>query len=214
MEHGKARLGKAWHGFAWRGTWRGAAGRGSAWFGEAWQGPRRQHWAIRNRPTRGQGMTSGKLFLGGVPTDADVRKMREAFGTPEEGKVIEYSAVEDVLGISRDSNRFRVVTNRWRKLLYRELNIFIGVRPSEGFVALTPSERLDHGRSKVQSGMRVVGRATAVLGSTDRKRLSPKEAEAFDHTIRVSQAVLHAAQIESKRVLGPTSAPTVGDKRD
>lgn len=106
-----------------------------------------------------------KLFLGGIPTDIDVRKLIDAFGKPEIGAEVTHEQIEEVLGIGRDTNRYRGVTLAWRKKLERDHNIRMGSAAGVGYRSLSPSERISAAIVGTQQGARKQLRA---IRSSDR----------------------------------------------
>lgn len=128
------------------------AGLGSAGQGRARQGKG----AMRIKTERNE-MT--KIFFGGVPTDADVRKLEDAFGVPEIGTEIPHEDVESVLGLNRKQSRYITVTGAWRKRMATTHNVEIAAIPKVGFKCLSDKERIEFGMKGFQSGMRKQGRS-------------------------------------------------------
>lgn len=95
-----------------------------------------------------------KAFFGGLPTALDLRRLAEAFPQIEEGDEITHEEVAEVLEVDQTGNRYRTVTNAWRKQLLNEHNVELGALPGIGFRSLTPSERVSGGVKGVQSGTR------------------------------------------------------------
>ncbi len=60
-----------------------------------------------------------KLYFGGLPTEMDVRRLRDAF-TPKVGTGVTYEEIENVIGARYKSGRFDSVTSAWRRGLMRE----------------------------------------------------------------------------------------------
>lgn len=119
-----------------------------------------------------------KLFLGGVPTEVDVRKLREAFATIKEGDEIAHEQVEQVLSLARTTNRYRGVTLSWRKSLQRDHGIQLGAVAGVGFRCLNPQERVSDGVKGFQSGARKQLRAvkSVAMVRTDDPQLQAKQA--------------------------------------
>ena len=90
-------------------------------------------------------MANEKLYFGGIPTDIDVRALREAF--PESGlkvgQLIPYAAVEAIVKTPKDSCRFKTITGRWRRLVERDSEIILGAEKGQGFRVLDNSEKLE-----------------------------------------------------------------------
>lgn len=118
-----------------------------------------------------------KLFLGGVPTNADVRKLKEAFPEWIEGTEVSHEQVEKVIDLSRDSNRYRTVTMAWRRDLLTHSGIDLMAVAGIGFRCLNPSERIaasvDGFKSGTRKQMRAVRRSALVL--TDDPMLIKKQ---------------------------------------
>ncbi|MBX3703979.1 MAG: hypothetical protein KF822_09415 [Steroidobacteraceae bacterium] len=95
-----------------------------------------------------------KPFFGGIPADIDVRKLEERFGDPQEGQEFGHDEVEAVLGLERGSNRYRTVTDAWRRRLLNQRNIEVGAVPGVGFRCLTPAERVDGSLKGFRTGTR------------------------------------------------------------
>jgi len=147
------------------------------------------------------------LYFGGVPTDIELARLRERYQVPEEGQVIPYAEIAELIGTPRESTRFKTVTDRWRSVLWREYNVLVGVERGVGFKVLSPDERVDHGSSKYRGGLRAVKRGSAVVTSSDRARMSEESQRRADHVAQVTAAVIGAARVESKRVRAQLPLP-------
>lgn len=146
-------------------------------------------------------MSKSDLFFGGVPTGPDIKALREAF--PEEemtpGDVIQYSIVEELLGVTVQTSRFRTVTTRWRKIVEKESKIILGVKPGVGFVVLSDSDKVDLSGAKIRSSFRSARRSFVVTGYVDTKNLSEHEVNRLDSLKRSAAAVLCAHQVKGVR---------------
>ena len=143
-------------------------------------------------------MSKQRTYFGGMPTDVDVRILREAFGVPAEGAEIAYADVADRIKAPVGSARFRTVTTRWRKQLQQDNDCFLVAR-NGAFRAATPSERLDVGEGKLRSGIRGIRRGGSIIDSTDRSRLTEDERKRADHGSGVRTTMLQAGRLEAKR---------------
>lgn len=99
-----------------------------------------------------------KVFFGGVPTGADVRKLIDAFGTPAPGDQIGHDEIAQVIGVDRKSARYRTVTLAWRKELLTRHNTDLACVSGEGYRALTDAERVAAGLKGTRYGMRKIVR--------------------------------------------------------
>lgn len=143
------------------------------------------------------------VYFGGVPTDIDIKKIREFYEESDlaPGRIIPYDEVAELLKINKNSFRFRTVTNRWRKIVENETNIIIGTEPGEGFKVLTESEKAELSGSKLRSAGRFARRSYVVGNRIDRRALTEDEARMLDHKIAVSAKVLAAAQLRQNLTL-------------
>ncbi len=148
-----------------------------------------------------------KIGFGGVPTEADVRALLDTFGVPTEGASVTYEQIARVLHQPVRSNRWKTVTNAWRKRLFEEHNLILGAADG-AFTALLPGERIERGAGKLRSGMRSVRRAGAIVQRTDRARLSETETKRADHVQVVSAALMLAANASGRETPKPALEPT------
>lgn len=148
-------------------------------------------------------MAEAKIWLAGIPTDAEVQLLLRKYGVPEEGKVITYGELEGLLDVSRSSNRFKSIVSRWRKILFRDHNTLLVAVNGEGYKVALPSERVLFGRRKFRSGMRMQVRALVVVAQTDKARLTAEEASQAEHIVRIIRASETAARAEARRAKGP-----------
>lgn len=139
-----------------------------------------------------------KMFFGGVPTNADVKKLRDAYPAEKlvKGTLILYQDVEKVLNLSRKSDRFRTVTNRWRREIERETrSVVIGTKPGEGFTVLSEHEKVGLSTSKLQSSVRHARRSLIVTTRVDVKDLSEDDRTRLTSTQQRVGALLAVSQI-------------------
>lgn len=95
-----------------------------------------------------------KMFFAGVPTGADVRKLKDAFGVPEAGTEITHDQIEAVIGVERTEHRYRTVVAAWRKALMNENNVDLGTVAGAGYRALSAPERVSAGIHGMRAGVR------------------------------------------------------------
>lgn len=94
-----------------------------------------------------------KVFFGGMPTQIDVDKLREAFPAIEEGDEVRHEDIEAVLGLERGSNRYKTVVEAWRKRLLND-GIDLGAVAGIGLKSLNATERIEKSVDGFQSGTR------------------------------------------------------------
>lgn len=142
---------------------------------------------------------AARIFLGGVPTAADVRALVELYGVPEEGTLIPYADVEELIHCDYRSHRFATVTARWRRQMKKDHNIAIGVEAKQ-FKVLAPDERVTVGKDRTRIALRGIRRSVELVETTDKERLSPEMRAEADHLLRCSGALLLAARVEAGKV--------------
>lgn len=136
-------------------------------------------------------------YFGGIPTDIDVRAIREHW--PDEslkvGEVIKHDDMEAILKCGRKSCRYKTVTARWRKLVENSTNKIIGAKRGEGFVVLSEREKVGLSGDKLRSAGRLARRSYIVAGRIDVKELSDDQRKELDFVNRKTAAVLTAAKL-------------------
>jgi hypothetical protein len=159
----------------------------------------------RNKETkkRRSTMANGQPFFGGIPTDIDVRRMRDAFpkDTLKEGKLITYEEIENVIGSKRKEFRFKTVTNRWRKLVEKECEIVIGCVPSKGLIVNDDHEKVDLMGTKLRSAARACKRSLVVSSRIETKNLTAEEKKEFTHRGACAGAMIASARIRGQKAL-------------
>ena len=147
-------------------------------------------------------------FFGGMPTAIDVQNIEVAIGLPTQGQDIPHEAIEQAIGVGRNSARYRTVTNAWRAKL-RKAGIDIGAVRGEGFRVLTQDERVEVSYEGVASGVRKVGRSLRRAASVPVSELGQIALAKHDAVLLAGQAILQAA--EPMRQARKISAPSKAD---
>ena len=142
---------------------------------------------------------SSRVYRGGVPTDIDIRKIRERFpdSSLTVGRIIKYSDVEDVIDVIKNSFRFRTVTWRWRRIVESESAIIIGTERGEGFKILNNNETFEYSNDKLRSAVRSAARSYHLYGYVERKELSKSEQKLFDFNHSKAAALIAVSQLKS-----------------
>ncbi len=153
-------------------------------------------------------------LVNGVPTDLDVRRLDETFGTLNVGDEISYDEIDSALGIARSTSRWRTVTAAWRCRVQRARHLVVGCNPGVGFVILDDSGKLDASARKLRSGLRSCRRSVKVAAFVDRGKLGAEERDRYDHTTKVASAVLMAASNEAKRFQPSLPQKQLGERQN
>lgn len=143
-------------------------------------------------------MTTQKTYFGGLPTDVDVRALRDKFGVPAEGQPIPYADVAESIHVGVNTNRFRTVTSAWRRSLWREHGL-VTVGYMGAFIVAPPAKRVDVASGKLTEAVRRARKAFEIASGTDASRLTTEQRAKNDHTKHVSSSTLQHARLEAKR---------------
>ena len=130
-------------------------------------------------------MADAKLYFGGIPTEPDVRKLFERFGTPQPG-LLAHETIESVIREKHTAGRYRTIVGSWRRKLLREYNVATKAEPGEGIRVLTEPERVDEGRALLGKSARQIVRAHRWSVMIDATKLDDISRRKLDHTVRAS----------------------------
>lgn len=144
-------------------------------------------------------MSDKQLYFGGLPTEPDIKKLREVFPESEmkPGKAIAYEEVSAIIKVPYGSSRFQAVTNQWRKVVEKETNIIIGTKPGEAFVVLSESEKVGLSGDQLRKAGRRARRAWVVSQRIERTALTEEERRRLDHHQGVASNVIASAQLRN-----------------
>ncbi len=140
---------------------------------------------------------TGRLFFGGVPTRMDVDRLMKIEDDP--GMSIDYEYIEGVLGVKRGSNRFRSVTNAWRKRLFRE-KLLMTTAEGGKFHFCTADQAHDLGRKGISKVGRSAGRLRVHVDAVNVADLS-LERSAKHQLLRREVLAIHAAAQSGARAI-------------
>jgi hypothetical protein len=144
--------------------------------------------------------------VNGIPYAPDVRRLEEAYPSPQEDQVIRHDEFEKLLKIPGKSQRYYGVINTWRKRLRTERNIDSEWLPGIGVKILNPADRLKVSESNVKHGIRHTGRAFRRLAVVPRDRLDAIGQARYDHAITVASKLTTAGR-DAQRELAIDLAP-------
>lgn len=145
-------------------------------------------------------------IVNGVPYAPDIRKLEEAYPSPEEDQIISHADLEKVLNLPQKSPRYYGVINTWRKRLRAERNIDSEWVQGIGVKILNPADRLKESEKNVKAGIRHTGRAFRRLAIVPRERLDAIGQARYDHALTVASK-LTAAGKDAQRELAIDLAP-------
>jgi hypothetical protein len=145
-------------------------------------------------------------LVNGIPYGPDVRKLEEAFPSPDEDQIIRHGELEALLKIPSKTSRYYGVVNGWRKKLRNDRNIDSEWIHGIGLKILNPADRLIESERNVKQGIRHTGRAFRRLAIVPRDRLDAIGQARYDHAIGVAAKLTQAGR-DAKRELAIDLAP-------
>lgn len=150
-----------------------------------------------------------KLFLGGIPTGPDVKRLRESLPKLTDGLEITHDDVSAVLGLSPRTSRYRAVTGAWRKDALNLDNIEIAAVPSIGFKCLSGPERLSANIKGFRQGTRKQGKSIRRVTMIRAETLTDDEQAKQLHVMRLGQQLIGQAASMMKQIEAPKAQEQV-----
>lgn len=149
------------------------------------------------------------LHIGGLTTDPQIRRLSERYAdiASRRGTVIPHEEIEALIEAERGSNRYKTITNRWRRRVERETGIVIagtGEAVGVGFRVLTDDEQVGFGVSQRVSAGRRIRRWHSVVSNVNTDRLSPAMRTVRDFEVSAA-ARLHLAMTQVRKELPSTT---------
>lgn len=147
-----------------------------------------------------------KIYFAGMPTSAEVGELEKAFSVLEPGQDILYEEIESVIHHKANTNRFRTVTSRWRKLVRSQRFLVIEAIAGVGFHVQTPTEQLAAGVKDYGRSARGLGRAFRKVSEVSPEALSPVKRAEQEHIRRVMSYGIDGVQKSRREMIKPPSA--------
>lgn len=151
-------------------------------------------------------MSKLPVVVAGIPYGPDIRKLEEAYPSPQEDQIIKSEDFEKIIRCEQKTPRFYGVINSWRRRLRNERNIDSEWVQGVGVKILNPADRLKVSETNIKHGIRKTSRAYRRLAITPRDRLDEVGQQRYDHQMTVA-AKLIAAGRDAKRELAIDLAP-------
>ena len=126
-------------------------------------------------------MTMTKIYRGKLPTELDYVKLEQVLGVPYEGQLITYERLEEILGMNRQTSRFRSVVGAWRRKLAKEHNLVFKAVAGRGLECADNHSRVSLCARQHNSGLRHIARSSILAARTSRTGLPPEEVRVLDH---------------------------------
>lgn len=147
-------------------------------------------------------------IVNGRPVGPGVKKLLDAFGTVARGQEIPHSKVEALIGEQRKSQRYRAITNAWRRRVHDGTGVFVECVPGVGFRGCVATSQLENGGRAVKSAGKKLALGLAMAQTTPTDQLKPHEVQRREHLLTNGASMIQALKATSRFVLAPP--PSVG----
>jgi hypothetical protein len=141
------------------------------------------------------------IFEGRTPVNPEVKQLHEHFGRPEKGQTFSHDEIGKIIGEKYPDNRYRTITNTWRKQVFKMYAVIIDAIPGKGFKALDDSEGLQYSDRKFVESGRKLKRAAQSAISIDESNLSDDQRSVLHHRIATHAKLQQAYAAEARRKL-------------
>lgn len=145
-------------------------------------------------------MNNSGLFLGGVPTEPDVKKLIEAFPTLKPDDVVTHEEIAAIIGDTHRSSRFRTVVEAWRRALLKLHNIDTKAIRGVGYQVLQPMDRISASIKDYGAGTRKIVRSVGRARRVEMEKLTLEQQRVGEHAIRHMEATADHARRASKEI--------------
>jgi hypothetical protein len=140
-----------------------------------------------------------KIFLAGIPTDADVRTLMEKFNNYQPGTEVLYTEIADFVRIAVRSSRFETVLGAWRKRIRKEENV-IFKRLGDRIRFLAEMERVQEDAAAYRQGAKKQIRAYGDISMVRTEKLDELGRKKADHIKRVMEIHLESQRGAVKEI--------------
>ena len=147
-------------------------------------------------------------FRGGMPYEADVRRLDEAYPVEslQEGRVISHEDLEKLLRYKAGSGRYYGVIDSWRSQNFRKYDLFLDWERSKGLKVLAPHERLHKFETGMVGHLKLSHRNASGLSTVDRDRLNDDGKKRLDADMRAGMIIRTAEKDARKQIAVPIPA--------
>lgn len=142
------------------------------------------------------------LFRIGLPTDIDVKRLRERYPDSQltPGITIQYAEIFPIIGVKEDNGRFKSVTNAWRKKLLSESGIILKAQDKK-FIVCDNAEKAQLSIDKTKMAARATRRSTIIGKLVDRNALTEDQLKRFDFSQRFNASVMALQSVKRQAEL-------------
>jgi len=129
------------------------------------------------------------MFQKNPRVDADVDLLLGRFrDIASDGRLVLHEEIESLLTLTRKQSRYRLVTDKWRRILLHERRVFLDGRGAHGrgFVSLTPDDMIRYSNRRIRQLGRQLRHAIAVTGLPDPSELTSAEMRNYQARLLVA----------------------------
>jgi hypothetical protein len=153
---------------------------------------------------------NGKLFFGGMSTDTELGKLMDIFSEAVPGTLITHDEIESAIGVRRDSNRYWTVLTRWKRAMFSKCNLEVASRKGEGYVVMTPAERVQKASDDTRKINNEVRRVHYRFAAIPRSGLSDQDIRRADHSQIALAKLCDDMASARKTIEAPTRPEYIG----
>ncbi len=143
-------------------------------------------------------MSKSRLF-GGIPTDMEVKKLRENLPLTR-GDIVEHSRIAAVIGHAPGTSRYKSIVVAWVRRVLRETNLQLKSLRGVGYRVLDEHERIGDAVDTYTRGTRQMVRGARKVAVIERPRLTEIDQGKLEHVERHITRVVAEARLASKEM--------------
>jgi hypothetical protein len=147
-----------------------------------------------------KGGAVGETFRGGMPTGPDIARLLETWPTLSAGDEITHARVEEIIGETRASARYRTVLMAFRARLLKERNIDTVAVRGVGLRVLSEAGRVLESANGGRRGVRQIRRSVGRVSLVRTELLPPEERERAAFVRRQLTAVADAGATATRDI--------------
>lgn len=145
-------------------------------------------------------MSKSGLFLGGVPTEPDVKRLIEAYSTLKPGDEITHAEMARTIDADERSNRYRTVVTAWRRQMLKLHNVDMQPIRGVGFRIIDGIERISASVKDYGGGVRKIVRSVGRARRVEMEKLTNEQQRVSEHALRHMEATADSARRASKEI--------------
>lgn len=132
----------------------------------------------------------------------DIRSIMKKFPVSQlkEGKLISHEQLEEILGINRNSNRYKGIVFAWKNKMLNEYNRLLGSVRGEGYKLLDPHDRVSYSFRLQVSGIKKLEKCYNCAKTTDTSRLDEEDIRRRQRLMENSVSRLYAEEREKRKL--------------